>query len=227
MPNNLRFFQMGEMPNASSAPSVPTPLPGLPGLPDQSGRKFQTGVPGFDEMSNAASAYNQDLLTGAPSLDRNRNAGANYAASMGLAPGGGNGDFMDRWNYDLYGKETERRKQQGVTNMLSMLQGFSGTAVASPGQILGDEASRRSAQLQEQQQREQSRQFGLTLAQREQARRDELDLENRRFGLQTRQYDENRRSTRGSGPFGPPGGTQNIWHALANADGTFQPWKPG
>jgi hypothetical protein len=134
-------------------------------------RKFDTGIPGFDVLAQAQSGNTLDMLTGAPSLDRNRNAGATFAASMGLAPAGGTGDFMDRWNYDLYGQQSDARKQQGNQNLLNMLQAYSGTAVARPGDIMGQETAYRGQDIQ--------RELGLG----------NLDLGRANLGENMRQFD--------------------------------------
>lgn len=108
---------------------------------------FNTGIPGFEALSQIASSNVKDLLSGAPSLARNRNAGATFAASMGLAPAGGTGDFMDRWNYDLYGNQADARKQAGLSNLLNLIQGYSGTVVARPGEIIGSQTAQRGQDI--------------------------------------------------------------------------------
>lgn len=128
--------------------STPKTWPPTSAATSAAGRTFDTGIPGFNDLSSIASGNIKDLLTGAPSLALNRNAGATFAAAHGLAPASGTGDFMDRWNYDLYGQQATARKEQGLSDLLNMLQGYSGTAVARPGDILGQETSQRGQDIQ-------------------------------------------------------------------------------
>lgn len=175
-------------PNRNAGASAPSFEPA-------SGRRFDTGIPGFDELSTLATGNIRNLLTGSPSLDRTRNAGANFAASMGLAPAGGTGDFMDRWNYDLYGSQADTRREQGLADLLNLMRGTSGTVVGTPGEILGAEnqqAQRASSErLASNDLGERSREFNLT----HQLERDRFNELMRQFGMQfpeeQRQFDVN------------------------------------
>lgn len=155
----------------------------LPGLPDTNTapRKFATGIPGFDELSQIASGNIRNLLAGTESPDITRNINATWGAGSGLAPGS---EFLKNRAVDLYGRRSEARKSQGMKDLLSTLGTYSGTVVATPGQIMGDEASRRAEALQAQRMAEEQRQFNEQLAFQREREASMLDLENRRFRLQ-------------------------------------------
>lgn len=162
---------------------LPSSTGTLPGLPPSTaaGRRFSTGIPGEEALYQQASRNVGDLLSGEESPDITRNINAAWGAGSGLAPGS---EFLRNRAVDLYGQRAEGRKAQGMKDLLAMMGTFSGTVSATPGQILGDEASQRALALDRDQMAQQQRQFESELAQRQQMQDAQLALENRRFDLQ-------------------------------------------
>ena len=107
-------------------------------------RKFETGIPGFDMLSQSASSNISDLLKGVESPAITQNMNAQWGVGAGV-PGT---DFLRGRATDLYGQRAAGRQQQGLGNLLSMLQGYSGTAVARPGDIMGQETAYRGQDTQ-------------------------------------------------------------------------------
>ena len=105
--------------------------------PTSSGRKFDTGIPGFDMLSESASSNISDLLKGTESPAITQNMNSQWGVGAGV-PGT---DFLRGRATDLYGQRSADRKQQGLGNLLSMLQGYSGTSVARPETIMGSETA--------------------------------------------------------------------------------------
>lgn len=156
-------------------------LPGLPSVSSAAGRRFSTGIPGEEALYQSASRNVGELLNGTESPDITRNINAAWGAGSGLAPGS---EFLRNRAVDLYGQRGEARKAQGMKDLLAMMGTFSGTVAATPGQILGDEASQRALGMDQQQLAEQQRQFDAELAQRQKMQDAQLALENSRFNLQ-------------------------------------------
>jgi len=119
--------------NATSSPPAGRP-----------NRKFDTGIPGFDMLSQSASSNISDLLKGTESPGITQNMNAQWGVEAGV-PGT---DFLRGRATDLYGQRAAGRQQQGLGNLLSMLQGYSGTAVARPGDIMGQQTSYRGQDTQ-------------------------------------------------------------------------------
>lgn len=185
-------------------------MPSLPGLPDAGSRTFATGIPGFDELSGIASGNVRNLLEGTedPSITRNLNAA--FGAGSGLAPGS---EFLNNRAIDLYGQRGAARKQQGFNDLLSMLGTYSGTVTATPGQVLGNEEQQRQLEFASQQEANRVRDAMDRLALDRERLQQQVDLENRRFGLDERQYYDRRRKRGGFMP-------QNF-RSLALAGGGF------
>jgi len=200
--NQNLFGLQGNMPGRTATTQTT-----LPGLPDASARKFATGIPGFDELSGMASGNVKNLLAGTEDPGITRNMNAEWGAASGMAPGS---EYLNNRAIDLYGQRGAARKQQGFQDLLAMLQGYSGTVVASPGQIFGDEASRRSADLEAKRLAQSGSQFAQQLAFDRERQAAQLDLENRRFGQQQQQYYGSRPNT--------PGPSQ-MWSHLYGAGG--------
>lgn len=158
-------------------------LPGLPPTGSAASRRFATGIPGEEELYQAASGNTRDLLMGEESPDITRNINAAWGAGSGLAPGS---EFLQNRAVDLYGERAQSRKAQGMKDLLSMMGTFSGTVTATPGQVLGDESAQRSFTLDQQRFAEQQRQFNEQLAQQKAMEDARLALENERFNLQRR-----------------------------------------
>lgn len=129
---------------------------GIPGLTsptgDLTGKKFDTGIPGFDILSNAASQNISDLLSGTESPAITQNMNAQWGVGAGV-PGT---DFLKGRAIDLYGQRSQARKEQGLQDLLNTLQGYSDTVVARPSDILSQQESAANRA-------QQASQFGQTL----------------------------------------------------------------
>lgn len=146
---------------------------------------FDAAMPGFKGRTGKASSIIDDLLNGTPSLSTTRNAQAAFGAGSGTGAGS---DFSKRWGYDLYNQMGERRQQQGIQNLLQMLQGYAGTIVPTAAQSqqnqqyyagLG-ENSRQFGFSQGQQ----DRQFGANINQNENQFTRNLDQQGNQFNAQ-------------------------------------------
>lgn len=114
-------------------------LLGQVGIPTTgtTGRQFDTGIPGFENLAQIASGNVQELLAGVESPAITQNINAQWGVGAGV-PGS---EFLRNRAVDLYGQRAEERKGRGLDSLLKMMQGFSGTAVAAPASILQAEES--------------------------------------------------------------------------------------
>lgn len=99
---------------------------------------LQNAIPGFSGLTKSATDIIGNLLNGLPSADQSRQANAYFGASSGLDP---TSDFLRNRGYDLYSQKSEQRKQTGLQDLLSMIGGYSGTAVPTPGQQISQQES--------------------------------------------------------------------------------------
>lgn len=90
-------------------------------------------IPGMRNLTAQATNVIANALGGAPSPGETRTANAAWGAGAGIAPGS---DFLNRRGYRLYRTETEARQRRGLQDLLAMLQGYSGTVSATPGQLM-------------------------------------------------------------------------------------------
>ena len=93
---------------------------------------FNQALPGFSGLSQSATDIVGNLLKGLPSAAPTQKANAYFGAASGM-PGS---DFVRNRGFDLYGQEAEKYKQRGLDNLLSLLQGYSGTVVPTAGQAI-------------------------------------------------------------------------------------------
>ena len=91
-------------------------------------------IPGFSNLTSTASGNIGELLNGLPSPSLARNAGAYFGANSGM-PGS---EFVRNRGFDLYNTQSNQMKQQGLGDLLGLLGGVSGRAVATPGESLQD-----------------------------------------------------------------------------------------
>jgi hypothetical protein len=98
-------------------------------------------IPGLRNLTTQATNVIGNALGGAPSVGETRTANAAWGAGAGIAPGS---EFLDRRGYRLYRSEMENRQRKGLQDLLAMLQGYSGTVTATPGQLM--DYSQRNAQ---------------------------------------------------------------------------------
>lgn len=180
-PQDLTQFKSA-LPGTATGTNLPANMVGV----------INQAVPGFAGLPSGAASYVNELMQGAPPLDRN--AAAYYGVSAGV-PGS---DFANNRGYDMYQQQAGQRKQAGFNDFLSLLQGVSGTLVPTAGQALTaqSDAARLAQQASqfEQSQAQQGSQFGQTLAERqaEQAAAEaqfeqQFGLSQSEFGLQENQ----------------------------------------
>lgn len=96
-------------------------------------------IPGFSGLSGTASKYLDDLMNGRlpPSVvNEIQDAGAAQAVAGGM-PGGSRewGNTFAQGVLRNIGGAAEERKTKGLSGLLSMLQGYSGTAALTPAQV--------------------------------------------------------------------------------------------
>ena len=92
---------------------------------------LNTAIPGFTGLSGQASSVIGNLLNGTPSPSTTRQAAATFGNANGLGTGSG---IVNNYGYNLYNKTGQANQQQGITDLLSMLGGYSGTVVPTAGQ---------------------------------------------------------------------------------------------
>ena len=100
-------------------------------------QSVQSVIPNFDSMTNSASNNIMSLLNGLPSASRARTANAYFGAKAGQTATGDNGGvntFIGNRGADLYHNEAQQNQQQGLGNLLSMIQSYSGTVAPTAGQ---------------------------------------------------------------------------------------------
>jgi hypothetical protein len=94
---------------------------------------LNTAIPGFSGLSGQASSVIGNLLNGTPSPSTTRQAAATFGNANGLGTGSG---IVNNYGYDLYNQKGQANQQQGITDLLSMLGGYSGTVTPTAGQNL-------------------------------------------------------------------------------------------
>lgn len=105
-------------------------------------------IPGFNGLTNSATGIIDNLLKGLPSSSSARASNAYFGAGSGLGAGS---DFLRNRGFDLYGQQGEQRKQTGLQDLLSFLQGYSGTVMPTTGQTLQDRQASNQLGFQQQQ----------------------------------------------------------------------------
>jgi hypothetical protein len=103
----------------------------------QSNSTIQSVIPNFDKMTGVASGNIMALLQGLPSASRARTANAYFGAGTGqpaTGDNGGVGTFIGNRGADLYHTQAQQSQQQGLGDLLSMIQGYSGTVTPTAGQ---------------------------------------------------------------------------------------------
>lgn len=120
-----------------------------------------TVIPGLDDTLATASGNIDELLSGnvSPSIARNA------SAYMGVASGMPGSEFVRNRGFDLYNTQGNAMKRQGLGDLLSLLQGVSGTVAPTTGQSLQNEQFNRGLD-------QSASQFGQTMG----LQRDEFDL---------------------------------------------------
>lgn len=91
-------------------------------------------VPGLSKNFSTASGNINELLGGLPSPSIARNAAAYFGINSGM-PGS---EYIRNRGFDLYNSQANDMRQRGIQDLLGLLQGVSGTVVATPGQALQD-----------------------------------------------------------------------------------------
>lgn len=121
--------------------AVATGGPGTPGIPGDTSSYLNQVLPGFSDLSGAATGIIGNLLRGLPSVDAARTSNAYFGAGSGMGAGS---DFLRNRGYDLYNQQAQQRQQQGIGDLLSTLGAYSGTVVPTAGQALQNEQFGRS-----------------------------------------------------------------------------------
>lgn len=150
MPNNIYSGLLsgngrvgGAINNGGLYGSSAPPGQSMGGFPGMGGTAASTGnmmselervVPGLSRNFSSASGNINELLGGLPSPSLARNA----SAYMGIQSGMPGSDLIRNKGFDLYNSQSNQMKQQGLQDLLGLLGGVSGTAVATPGQALQD-----------------------------------------------------------------------------------------
>lgn len=129
-------------------------------------------MPGFSKNLSTASGNINELLTGLPSPALARNAAAYYGVQSGM-PGS---EYVRNKGFDLYNTQANEMRQRGQDDLLKLLGTVSGTAVATPGQALGDKQATGQLALGNKQVDTQNSQFGQSLGFEQQQWQKQLDL---------------------------------------------------
>jgi hypothetical protein len=123
-------------------------------------------IMGFNRLTKSDSGNIQQLLDGLPNPSLARNAAAYNGVQSGV-PGS---EYANNRGFDLYNTQADARRKSGHEQLLGLLQGVSGTAIATPGQQMAS-ADASAARVQ------QGSQFNRSLDQ-------ETSQQNRKFSLQ-------------------------------------------
>ena len=107
---------------------IRTSNPYTPGIPGSS--SVINSIPGMPGNGISASNIVSSQLGGMPGTSTARRANAYFGNASGV-PGS---DFVRNRGFDLYNQQGEQRQQQGIQNLLSMLQGFSQPKLQERGQ---------------------------------------------------------------------------------------------
>jgi hypothetical protein len=110
-------------------------------------------LPGFSDLSASATGVIGNLLKGLPNPATVQQANATFGAGSGMDSRSG---FLANRGYDLYNQQGQQMQQQGIGDLLSMVQGYSGNVVPNAPQTLQNQQF--GAQLGEQ-----SSEFGQNL----------------------------------------------------------------
>lgn len=125
---------------------------GVPNIPSAGATQgsvnsiINSAIPGFNGLTQTGTQLIQDLMSGKLSpgtVNEIQDAGAAQAAASGV-PGASRefgSVFADQVLRNI-GTASEKRQQQGFGNLLSLLQGYSGTAMLTPAQIADQQNTR-------------------------------------------------------------------------------------
>jgi hypothetical protein len=124
---------------AMSAPNT------VPPAPTQQPQTMQQLLPQLNSMLNTASGNINNLLSGVPSPAVTRSANASFGAATGMPATTGGGSFIGNRAYDLYGQQAMQNQQTGLSDLLNLIGGTSGTVATTPGQQLQNQQFNTSA----------------------------------------------------------------------------------
>lgn len=88
-------------------------------------------LPNFNSLKTSAGGVIGSLLNGLPNPSIARNASAAFGVANGLGTGSGIGN---RYGYDLYGQQAEKRQQSGIQDLLALISGLSNPALSTSEQ---------------------------------------------------------------------------------------------
>jgi hypothetical protein len=109
--------------------------PGIPTSTATGSPTISAAIPGLNDLSQTASGNIKDLLSGLPSASWARTTNAYWGAGAGQPNPGDAGTFAGNRGADLYHLQSQQNRQQGLDDLLKMVQGYSGTVASTPGQI--------------------------------------------------------------------------------------------
>lgn len=97
---------------------------------------LQQTIPGLSTATNQASSNILNLLGGLPSTSQARTTNAYWGVGAGQPATGGIGTFIGNRGTDLYGQQAQQNNQTGLSNLLSLIGGYSGTVSPTAPQLL-------------------------------------------------------------------------------------------
>ena len=193
--------------NQTSSAAPPAKPLGAAQVAINPNQQFNTGIPNFDNLSQTASGNVGNLLAGTESPDITRNIMAQWGGGAGLAPGS---EFARNRSADLYGERSAARKEQGLKDLLGMLQGYSGTVTARPSDILGQQNLNASNlnvyNMGSERNASSERENAANLTQRREQELLDFYFKNKGFNEDVRRYDLNQYYAHPS----PPSGNTNY-----------------
>jgi len=104
---------------------------------------IEQSIPGFSGLTSSASSVINDLLSGGSAAGPAQNQAAKFGVSSGM-PGSG---VANAFGYDLYNKRANESRQRGLDDLLKMVTGYSGSAFATPGELLNKDTADRAANV--------------------------------------------------------------------------------
>ena len=101
-------------------------------------------IPGLSGLTNRATSNIGDLLSGLPSASWARTQNAYNGVASGQPATGGAGTFQQNRGADLYHTQANQNQQTGLQDLLSMIQGYSGTVAPNAGELLQNQQFNKS-----------------------------------------------------------------------------------
>lgn len=124
----------GTNPVFGSVPKLPTASATQQSVSDI----INSVIPGFSDLTSQAGGIIRNLMNGQLSQETQhniRNSAATQAAASGMPGNVGSGSLYGNRTLRDIGRTTEQQQQQGLSDLLSLLTGVSGTAALTPAQV--------------------------------------------------------------------------------------------